>query len=384
VSWVRRGVVAAVAGAMVAAEVAAAQAVSGRVVRPGPDHPRPVAGAWVVLHRIAEDSAGPLDSARTDARGSYTFRYRRTPEDSALYLVSSVYAGVAYFTPPLRGANVRGEAAEIVVFDTTSAPLPLRVQGRHLVVAARSQRTARHEVLEVYELSNDTTLTAVAGGGRAVWSAVVPEGATRFRLGQGDVSEGGLVFRNGRAELFAPVAPGLKQISFRYELPSDAFPLSVPVTEPVGVLEVVAEDPGARVTGAGLTETRAMNAEGRTFKRFLAQDAPRNAVVRIQLSTRDAAARGVAVALLAGFFAAAAGGALAVAVRRWRRASSSALAPARPDSEARALLRAIADLDVRFAGAERDAAPDRAAYEAQRRALKEQLRAALARRPGSA
>ncbi|MDQ3997013.1 MAG: hypothetical protein M3303_08335, partial [Gemmatimonadota bacterium] len=173
--------------------VAAGQRVSGRVVLPGGEHPPPVPGAWVVLHRIAHDTSGPLDSVRTNARGAYTFRYTRAEDDSALYLVSSMRGGVAYFTPPLRPGDVRGEPAELMVFDTTSAKLPLRVQGRHFVVA-RGVGDRNHEVLEVYELSNDSSLTAIAPrDGRPVWTAVVPAGARAFRVGEGDVSEGGLV-----------------------------------------------------------------------------------------------------------------------------------------------------------------------------------------------
>jgi hypothetical protein len=359
------------------------QQVRGRVVRPGRDDPRPVPGAWVVLHRIGHDSAGPLDSTRTDARGAYAFRYGRTEEDSALFLVSSVYGGVAYFTPPLRAGDIRGEAAEIMVFDTTSAPLRLRIQGRHLVIATGAEGSGTHQVLEVYELSNDTSLTAVAPKtGSGVWTALVPEGAREFRIGEGDVSEGGLVLRNGRAVLFAPVAPGLKQISFRYDLPRNRFPLTVPITDTVGVLEIVVDDPGAQVGGAGLREVRAVTSEGRIFKRFLAQDVPRNAVVRIALGAGGGATRGAAIALLGALFAAAAVGAGAIAVRRGRSRPSVAAPPAVPESEV--LIRAIAELDARFESAAVDRDGGRAAYAAERSALKERLRAVLARTPGPA
>ena len=359
------------------------QEVTGRVVLPNGEHPIPVRGKWVVLHRIAHDTAGPLDSMRTDARGGYRFRYRRAEEDSALYLVSAVHGGVAYFTPTLRPGHVRGEAAEIMVFDTTSAQLPIHVQGRHFVVARGGE--GRHtDVLEVYELSNDTSLTAVASkSGRAVWTAIVPEGARNFRVGQGDVSEGGLVMRDGRVHLFAPVAPGLKQLSFRYELPPESFPLSVPITEPVGILEVVADDPGARVSGAGVREMPAVQSEGRTFKRFLSSDVPRNAVVRIDLPAERGATRGATIALLGALFAAATGGAVALAIVRGRTKPGATQPPIRArDSEV--LARAIAELDERFETTPSATDGGRAAYEAERRVLKDRLREALARDPGRA
>jgi hypothetical protein len=360
--------------------VSLGQQVTGRVVRPNGEHPVPVRDKWVVLHRIGHDTAGPLDSMRTDARGAYTFRYGRAESDSALYLVSTTHGGVAYFTPALRPGHVRGEAAEIMVFDTTSAQLPIRIQGRHFVVA-RGKDAADHQVLEVYELSNDSSLTAVASSsGRAVWTAIVPDRARNFRVGQGDVGEGGLVLREGRVHLVAPIAPGLKQLSFRYELPPDAFPLSVPLTEAVGVLEVVADDPGARVSGGGLRERPAIESEGRTFKRFLSQDVPRNAVVRIELSADRGATQGATVALLGALFAAATAGVVALAIVRGRAKPATTRGPVRP-RESEVLVRTIAELDMRFETAPAANDTARAAYEAERRVLKEQLREALAREP---
>jgi hypothetical protein len=361
---------------------ATSQQVSGRVVRPGGEHPPPVPGAWVVLHRIGQDTSGPLDSVRTNARGEYSFRYARPDGDSALYLVSSMRGGVAYFSPPLRPGDVRGDAAEIMVFDTTSAKLPLRVQGRHFVVV-RGAGGRPHQVLEVYELSNDTSLTAVASKeGRAVWTAIIPEKAQEFRVGEGDVGEGGLVMRDGRVHLFAPVAPGLKQISFRYNLPPDAFPLSVAITEAVGVLEVVTDDQGARVSGAGLREMRPVESEGRTFKRFMSQDVPRNAVARLDLGSDGGQMQGAAVALLGALFAAGASGALVLAITGARRRRSPPRAA--PTAGSQVLVRAIAELDERFERVPAGAEENRAAYEAERRALKERLREALAREPGPA
>lgn len=359
---------------------ALAQQVSGRVVRPNKENPIPVPGKWVVLHRIGHDSAGPLDSVRTDVQGRYNFRYPRAEEDSALFIVSAVHGGVAYFTQTLRPGHVRGEAAELMVFDTTSAPLPLRIQGRHFIVSL-GQNGADHDVLEVYELSNDTSFTAVAPqSGRAVWTAVVPERAHDFRVGQGDVSEGGLTMKDGRVHLFAPVAPGLKQLSFRYKLPGSSFPLSVPITQDVGVLEIVTDDPGARISGAGVREMPAVQSEGRTYKRFLSQDVHENEVVRIALAPVRGASRGATVALLAGLFAAAIAVAIVVAIMRARRRPVVARQPAHAH-ETQLLVRAIAELDERFETAPAGDANGRAVYEAERTVLKERLREALARDP---
>lgn len=356
-----------------------AQQVTGRVVRPNRENPIPVPGKWVVLHRIGHDSAGPLDSVRTDARGRYNFRYPRAEEDSALFIVSATHGGVAYFTQTLRPGHVQGEAAELMVFDTTSARLPLRIQGRHFIVSL-GQNGEDHDVLEVYELSNDSSLTAVASKSGPVWTAIVPERAHDFRVGQGDVSEGGLTMQNGRVQLFAPIAPGLKQLSFRYKLPASAFPLSIPITEDVGVLEIVTDDPGARISGAGVREMPAVQNEGRTYKRFLSQDVHENEVVRIALTPARSTSRGATAAVLGALFALGAALAIAVAVNRARRQPVAAQRPAQPH-ETHVLVRAIAELDERFETTRSADATGRAAYEAERSVLKERLREALARDP---
>ena len=246
---------------------------AGRVIRAGGGAEDPVPNAWVVLHRLGNDGAGPLDSARTAADGAYAFRYRRTGDPGALYFASTTYGGIAYFAPPFRAASVRGDDATITVFDTTGVAVPMRVEGRHFVVSQAHDGT--REVLEVYELANDATYTVVANGTRPVWSAPVPRGATQFVPGDGESARGAIELRDGRAELFAPVAPGLKQVSFRYQLPAREFPVTIELPVATSVLEVLVEEAGAKVSGAKLKEVATGEAEGRTFRRFLAQDVPK-------------------------------------------------------------------------------------------------------------
>ena len=83
---------------------------------------------------------------------------------------------------------MRGDDAEIVVFDTTTQPVRVTVQGHHLVIGA-PRPTGLRDIVEVYELSNDTVVTAVGRDSTtAVWSAPLPAGATNFTAGQGDVA----------------------------------------------------------------------------------------------------------------------------------------------------------------------------------------------------
>jgi len=259
--------------------------VNGRVVRPTQGQMLPVAGQMVTLHRVGPDSAGPLDSVRAGSDGRFSFHYRRTGSDEAVYFASASYEGIAYFSQPLRRAVETGEAAEITVFDTTSHPVPIHVRGRHLVVSAPSASTVR-SVVEVFELSNDSSVTMIAppgGGRRPVWQSVLPSGVEDFHGEQGDVPADAIAARGGRAQVYAPFAPGLKQLSFGYALGPSAFPLRLPMESLTSVMEVLLEEPGARVEAPGMREVNPVSVSGRTFRRYLAQDLPASGVVRVMI-----------------------------------------------------------------------------------------------------
>lgn len=358
--------------------------VSGRVVRPGPDGLLPVPRSWVTLHRVAPDSSGPLDSVRTDAAGRYVARYRPTADD-AVYFASSMYGGIAYFTPPLPPADAGGDAAEITVFDTTSAPLPIRTRGRHLVVSA-SAVNGRRTLVEVFELSNDTTVTAVsAGRRRATWSTTLAPNAADFETAQSDIGADAVAFRDGRVLVYASLSPGIRQVAFSYSVPAADFPLSVPIADTVGVFEVLLEDPGATAAGGGLAERPAVNLEGRSFRRFLAQDMAAGSTVTIDVG-EPTAPRGNRF-LLAPVLAAAAimALALAFALTRRRPARVVARADAAPGrapavaADASHLARDIAELDDAFARVASPTDAEREAYRRRRDALKARLTAALAK-----
>jgi hypothetical protein len=258
-----------------------ARFVSGRVLRPGANDMLPVPGVWITLHRVGPDSSGPLDSARTLRDGGYSFRYRSGGSPQAIYFLSVSYGGVAYFSAPLRDARVTGDDAQITVFDTTSAPIPLHLQGRHIVVSSPNSAGLR-EIVEVYEVSNDTTVTRISpDDSHPTWSAILPAAAGNFQVAQADISPNSITSDSGLVTTVAPFAPGLKQISFSYDLPESAFPLEIPLTDSVPVLEVLLEEPAAKVSGARLAQVAAASIDGRTFNRFLAQNAPRNAVITI-------------------------------------------------------------------------------------------------------
>ena len=273
------------AAVLVAWSAAAAQngarVVEGRVIRPGAAGPAPVAGAWVVLHRVGPDTAGPLDSVRSRADGSYTIHYRAFGSAQAVYFVATKYDGIAYLSSALSGPRVAGADGDLTVFDTTSSGVTVHERGRHVIVFAPEADGGRN-VMEVYELANDADRTLVPGGaGRPAWSAPLAPGAADFRAEQGDVSTGGMSAGQGRVEVYAPFAPGLKQLSFSYRLPKNAWPLTLPAARDTLVLEVLLEETSGSATGGGLRAQGPQLVQGRTFLRFLAPNAPPQSAVVI-------------------------------------------------------------------------------------------------------
>ncbi len=339
---------------------------------------RPVASAWVTLHCVGPDSAGPLDSMRTNADGHYAFRYRRVGSAQAIYFVSSSHDGIAYFSQPLRTANETGDDAAITVFDTTSRPLPLSVRGRHLIVAAPGADQLR-TIVEVFEISNDTSLTLIAGGAKAerpTWSTIVPDEVTRFRVGQGDVPADAVALVHHRADVFAPFAPGVKQFSVSYGLPPTSFPLRLPLGAAASVLEVLVEEPAVTVRAPGLHETNPVAVEGRTFRRFLAQNAPASALLDVDVPAAAQDPHPLVIAMLIAGLGAAMLVGLALAFTRRPVLATAAGAAVMP-SETERLAGAIVALDNAFAGKVNPSEEERAAYAAERDALKSRLTAML-------
>ncbi|HEX2693843.1 MAG TPA: hypothetical protein VHL12_07330 [Gemmatimonadaceae bacterium] len=245
----------------------------------------PISGAWVVLHRVGPDSAGPIDSVRSDAHGRYAFNYRRTGSADAVYFVSASHDGIAYFTSPLAEGNVSGNDGEVIVFDTTSRHVPMTVRGHHVVVSAVDANGMR-SIVEVYDLSNDSSVTRIAAPGNpsdATWRTHITPAATNFRVSQGDIPPSAVSFAKGVVNVYAAIAPGIKQLSFSYSLPAKSFPLQLPVETDTQIYEVMIEDKAGSVRAPNLREVDPVTVDERNFRRFLASDVPHNSLAVVDL-----------------------------------------------------------------------------------------------------
>ena len=348
--------------------------VDGRILRVTASRERPIAGQWVVLHGIGAAGGSALDSIRTSATGDFRLRYRRAADSTTQYFVSTVHHGIAYVSGALP-PEASADDATLTVFDTTSAPIRLTVQGRHILVFAPSDGP-RRRIAEIFDLSNDTTVTRVTPeGGPPVWTGAIPAGFEEFSSGPELSSNEAIRVANDRVAAYGPVAPGLKRLAFTYTLPPTAFPASFVLEAATGILEVLLEDPQAQVGGAGLAEVSPTAIEGRTFRRFQAHDVPAGSVIAVSVPPAPVLRSPNAALIIA--IATVMGAALIIALRRrQRRPVRPAVAPP-PASDADALAREIAELDARFAAGDHDDA-SRAEYEQRRAILKRRLAERLA------
>ncbi len=350
--------------------------VDGRILRVTDAGERPVRGQWVILHGVGAGGGRAIDSVRTGDAGTFRIRYERSADSTTQYFVSTVHHGIAYVSgvlPP----DASPDDATLTVFDTTSAPVRLTVRGRHILVFAPADGP-RRRIAEIFDLSNDTSVTRVGTNEETpVWTGTIPTGFEEFSSGPELTSNESIRVVNGRVASFSPIAPGLKRLAFTYSLAPAAFPASFLIEAPTGLLEVLLEDPQAQVTGGGLAEVSPTAIEGRTFRRFQAQDVGAPSVVTVTVPALPRPRRTPTLALIV-VVASVMVIALLVALRRSGRAPRRAVvAPLPRESETDTLAREIAELDAAFdRGGASDA--ERIQYEQRRAILKRRLAERLA------
>ncbi|HUF30203.1 MAG TPA: hypothetical protein VMM77_06020 [Gemmatimonadaceae bacterium] len=353
--------------------------IAGRVVQPAGDTLRGVEGVWIVLHRVASDTAGPVDSTRSGAAGDYRIAYRQSGDERTIYFVSAHHDGIAYFSPPIPPAGASEDEAELIVYDTASAGIPLSLAGRHIVVSTAGEDGLR-DVVEVYEVANQTDRTLVSPDDQQpTWSGRLPAGATGVRIGEGDVPQEAVRVEHGALHVVAPMAPGLKQFSLAYRVAPDAFPLRISLDSSVATLEVLLEDPAMRVEGAGLAPSPSVTVEGREFRRFEAAGVAAGSEVRVLLPALGQSRSTMYVAVLLVAIMAA----MLIALARSFKSRGAAVGvpaagmPPVPRS-ADALAREIAALDREFERTPPEDREMREAFTVRRAALKNALERALA------
>lgn len=336
----------------------------GRVVRVTATDTLPVQGAKVMLHRIGRQLQGPVDSMMSDANGRFRFRF--TADTSAVYLVSSGWSGIEYFSSPLHTEPSLPDTALVLVVSDTSSNAKVETVSRHIVISKPTQDGLR-AALEIVVIANPGARTRIAPDTlHPAWSASLPKNVAGFTAGSGDFSSEALIVRNDSVQVYAPIAPGDKQLLYTYAVPPNPGKVTIPVGDSIGTLTILLEEKDLEALGGGLVPLDSQVIEGRTFMKWEGA-VKAGSVITIKFPgdttgwVIPALVGGLALALLI---------VGAMAVRR--RPGMVVAAPP--------LIDQLARLDARYAGKEASTLPDQwAQYQAERARLKAALQAELAR-----
>jgi hypothetical protein len=286
---------------------------AGTVVRVAGGDTLGVPNVPVLLHRVSEAAQGVIDSGRTDRSGRYRFRTRL--ETGASYLVSTDYAGIAFFTPPLSTDPARPDTGvKVVVADTSSGPAAhLTFTSRHLLVQGGDSAGWRG-VLDVMVFENRSGYTRIAADtATPALVVLLPPDAFQPELADGDIGPEAVRFQDGALEVYAPFAPGEASLTVQYLLPATGS-VAIPFGDTVASFNLLIDGEGAVAGGPRLDGPIPTEVEGRHFSRW---SAPVPGGLVLQLDLR--AARTTPTWLLAALVVAMATGlvtALVVAQRR--------------------------------------------------------------------
>jgi hypothetical protein len=337
---------------------------SGRVVRLRGADTLGLSGAKVILHRIGRNVQGPIDSLTAGPRGEFRFRF---PSDTEfVYLLSSGYAGIEYFSTPVHANPVRPDTGLLLIVSDTSSAAPVSVQSRHIVISKPANDGTR-SALEIVVLQNTGADTRVArSSDAATWGTRIPKGAVGFQVGQGDLSPDAFQVRNDSVVLTAPIAPGEKQLAYTYTLPATPGIVRIPVGDSIGMLNVLLEEFDRTVTGGRLVKGDSQRVERRTFQQWNGPIAP-GAVIAIDF---PGGRINWTLPALVGIVATGLGAALYLVLRR---------RPALAGAAGMGPLDALARLEARYAGREAETgAEEWANYQRERARLKAELESQLA------
>jgi hypothetical protein len=320
-----------------------------------------------VLHKVGQQTQGPIDSTRSDTQGRFSFVFR--PDTTAFYLLSSNRAGIEYFSPPVPTKLERPNTGIGIVLYDTSSTTPVALQSRHLVLA-RPREDGSRSVLDLIILRNAGRLTRVASDTmHPSWSAALPRGVTGLKVSEGDISPDAVSRRGDSLIVTAPIAPGEKQLAVQYQVSPGRRVVELPVDQPGVRLNVLAEEPDVRVSGGGLTLADSQVIEGRSFRRWTGV-APAGGNIRLTLPGTGTSPRWVLAALVVGL-------GIPLAVAGWYLLSRPKVRVTRIRSDE--LLDAIAALDARYLGRENETpAQEWSSYRNERARLKAELESSLA------
>ncbi|MGH7519583.1 MAG: hypothetical protein ACREOC_19285, partial [Gemmatimonadales bacterium] len=276
--------------------LAAQAAAAGSVVKVVGGDSIPVPRARVVLHRIGREIQGPLDSAATDRRGRFRFRF--AADTSSIYLVSARWGGIEYFSTPVHLNPARPDTGLRIVVADTSSTVPIELVARHLVLAPPGADGSRN-IVDLVVLRNGGDRTRVAPDTvRPSWRGPLPVGTVGLEVGQGEFSSSAVTRRGERLLFFAPIPPGEKQVVVEYRLPAGSRHTRLVLDQPTPLLNILVAEPGVEISGPGIAFADTQVIEGRTYRRWTGSGAAGTAV-RLSFPAAPVALRWILPALVA-------------------------------------------------------------------------------------
>jgi hypothetical protein len=338
--------------------------IAGRVLRVGADTV-PAPAVRLVLHRVGRSAQGPLDSVLSDSRGQ--FRLRFNPDTTFLYLLSAKYAGIEYFSSPINtNPEIPDTAMVVAVFDTSSNQ-PVDQAARYLVIR-RAGPDGSRSVLDLIVLGNRGAATRLAADTLVPsWKGFIPSGVGGIRVGEADLSSDAIVFRGDSILVFAPIAPGEKQIALEYAIPPGR-PLRLRFSQDSVATNVLIQEEGAAVEGGEMMAADSQVIEGERFDRWVG--APHaGEVITVSFGRRAGAVPQWLLPAMVGLM----GAGLLVAVLRSRSRKTVVSLESLTDR--------IAELEAKYAGRESEvSAEEWKRYREKRDHLRAELAAHLASR----
>jgi len=269
---------------------------AGTVIRVVAGDTTVVPGAAVQLHRVSTAAQGVVDSTRTDRAGRWHFR--RALEAEANYLVSTQYAGIEFFTPPLSVDPARPDTGvQIMVADTSSSPgVRVPMASRHLLIQGGDSAGWRG-VLDVVVFDNHTGFTKIAPDTtRPSVVMLLPPGAHQPELADGDIGPEAVRFRDGSLEVYSPLAPGEVSLTVQYLLPAAA-EVGIPFGDTVAVFNLLVDGEGTMIGGPPLEGPIPTDIEGRHFRRW-SGPVPGGMVLQLDLRASKTTPKWLLIALV--------------------------------------------------------------------------------------
>lgn len=341
--------------------------VSGTVLRRAGGDTVPAPGARVVLHRLTRSVSGPIDSVAASRSGEFRFRFR--PDTGVVYLVSASWGGIVYFSEPIPDESLSQPVSLSLLVADTSSAVALRVVARYVVLGAPDANRNR-TAIDLFVIRNPSPATRVGPDSTSPsWQHVLPGEVGHSAGAPGsEIDSAAVRFEDDRVLVYAPFAPGDKQLLIEHTIPASTRSLVIPLGEGADSVQVVAEEEGVVVQGLEPTSSQVL--EGRPLARWIG--ARPGGDITITFPRTINLERWLVPALAAGVLLV-----MIVALLVARRPRPVVLPS--PTSAVDHLVDAIAQLDAAHRGRELSA-DERAAWQEQRARLKRELTAALAAR----